>query len=92
MAIPIGEMLANAKHSLEGLNKDIIFNTKGKVYDCIIEYLQVEGRPAKANPDFKANISDLVYSIIGPIIRNSIRMTRRNIRLKREKRDYLHRQ
>jgi len=79
-------MLANARHSLEGLDEDIIINTKEKVYDRIVEYLEVEGYPTEANPDFKeANINDLVYSIISPIIHNSIRVVGRKIHLKREK-------
>jgi hypothetical protein len=83
---PVEDMLANAKHNLEGLDKDIIINTKEKVYSRIVEYLEVEGYPTEANPDFKeANISDLVYSIISPIIRNLMRMAGRKIHLKREK-------
>jgi hypothetical protein len=86
-SISVDSMLANAKYNLEGLDKDTISNTKEKVYERIVEYLEVEGTPTEAKADFKeANVSDLVYSIISPIIHNYIRMTRRrSLRLKREK-------
>jgi ribosome assembly protein YihI (activator of Der GTPase) len=72
-SIPVGVVLANAKHNFEGLDKDMISSTKEKVYERIVEYLEIEGTPTQAKADFKeANVSDLVYSIISPIFHNYI--------------------
>lgn len=50
-----------------------------------MEYLEAEGYP-EAEADFKeANINDLVYGIISPIIADFRRKTGRNLRLRREK-------
>ncbi|KAI5809650.1 hypothetical protein DFH27DRAFT_649215 [Peziza echinospora] len=51
-----------------------------------MESLEVEGYPTEAEADFnEANISDLVYGIIIPIIADFRRKTGRNMRLRREK-------
>jgi hypothetical protein len=82
-AVSVDIMLANAQYSVEA---DAIKETKERVYRRIVEYLNVEGYPEEANPDFKeANVSDLVYSIIGPLIDFIRKKTERMIRLTREK-------
>ncbi|KAH8148459.1 uncharacterized protein LAJ45_07562 [Morchella importuna] len=79
-------MLANAKYSLGGGCLDAILKTKEKVYDGIVEHLEIEGYPTEANPDFKeANISDLVYITLHPILFDFKRKTGRTVRLLREK-------
>ncbi|KAF8428239.1 hypothetical protein EV426DRAFT_714443, partial [Tirmania nivea] len=56
---------------------------KEKVYDRIVEYLDIEGYPTEVNRYFKeANISSLVLYTIGPIL-NRVRKMGRNIRLTR---------
>ncbi|KAI5839541.1 hypothetical protein DFP73DRAFT_561263 [Morchella snyderi] len=82
-AVSVDSMLANTKHSLE---RDVILSTKEMVYHHILQYLQLEGYPTEASPDFKeANVSDLVLYIIGPIVTEFKRKTGRNVRLRREK-------
>ncbi|RPB23799.1 hypothetical protein L211DRAFT_838237, partial [Terfezia boudieri ATCC MYA-4762] len=62
------------------LGKDSISKIKKKVYDNLVGYLEIEGYPSEADPDFKeANISDLVLFAIYPILRCL------NLRLRREK-------
>ncbi|RPB23699.1 hypothetical protein L211DRAFT_879953 [Terfezia boudieri ATCC MYA-4762] len=52
------------------LGKDSISKIKKKVYDNLVRYLEIEGYPSEANPDFKeANITDLVLFAIYPILR-----------------------
>ncbi|KAI5850365.1 hypothetical protein DFP73DRAFT_229896 [Morchella snyderi] len=59
---------------------------KKRVYDNIVEHLEIEGYPTEADPDFnEANINDLVYIIVHPILSDFMRKTGRNIRLRREK-------
>ncbi|KAF8468149.1 hypothetical protein BDZ91DRAFT_721991 [Kalaharituber pfeilii] len=78
-------MLVETKGN-EGLDKDTMSKTKDMVYDLISRHLEVEGNPSESNADFKeANINDLVYIIINPIISDFRRRTKRNIRLRREK-------
>ncbi|KAF8534429.1 hypothetical protein BDD12DRAFT_809376 [Trichophaea hybrida] len=80
-AVPVDQMLANAKHILKGTD-----TIKEKVYDRIVEYLEIEGYPTEASADFKeAKVSDLVLYIIGPILSDFWRKTGRKIRLEREK-------
>ncbi|KAI5792692.1 hypothetical protein FPQ18DRAFT_17147 [Pyronema domesticum] len=82
-AVSVDIMLANAQYSVEA---DAIKETKERVYRRIVEYLNVEGYPDDANPDFKeANVSDLIYSIIGPSIYFMRKKTECMIRLAREK-------
>lgn len=55
-------------------------NTKKKVYDRLVEYLEIEGYPTEAN------VTDLVLYIIGPIISDFRRSKKgRDILLQREK-------
>jgi len=84
---PVAKMLANEKDNFDGEGGDAILRTKEEVYDNIIKYLDIERYPKEANPSFKeANISDLVYAIISPIIFEfRCRTGRKEIRLEREK-------
>lgn len=86
-AVSVDTMLANAKYSFGRECPDAIFKTKEGVYDSIVQYLIIEGYPTEGDPDFKeANIHDLVYAIISPILVSFIRMTGcQSIRLRREK-------
>lgn len=60
--------------------------TKEKVYAGIVGHLDIEGYPTEVNPDFKeANINDLVYIMLHPILLDFRRKTGRCIRLQREK-------
>ena len=82
-SMSVDRMLANMKRRPEGVDVDA---TKEKVYDRILDYLDVEGYPTMASPDFtEANVYDLVYAIITPIIRELRHKTGRNIRLARKK-------
>ena len=86
-AVPVDQMLADAKHDLE---QDVILKTERMVYRQIRQYLRLEGFPSEANPGFnEANVNDLVLYIIGPIItgfnRVTGRKTGRKIRSRREK-------
>jgi len=86
-ATPIDTMLAKPKHSLgrADVNKETVDAVKAVVYDQILQYIDIEGYPTEADPDFKeANMSDLVFSTIGPVLR-SVRKMGRDIRLTREK-------
>jgi hypothetical protein len=50
-----------------------------------VDYLEVEGYPSESRSDFKeANISDLVYATIIPIISDFKRQTRCTLRFQRE--------
>lgn len=82
--IPVQRMLANAN---EGESPDAILTTKEKVYDHILEYLQIEGYPTEGDPDFKeSNINHLVYATISPILRDFICRTGRvTVQLRSEK-------
>ena len=78
--VSVQTILANAGHDFE------VLDAKEKVYDQIVQYLDVEGYPEDSDPDFKeANISDLVYGIIGPAIQFMRKKTKCMIRLAREK-------
>lgn len=68
-AISVERMLAEAKYSLDGEGPDAILKTKKDVYNQIVRYLDIEGYPTEADAELKeANISDLVYAIINPIL------------------------
>ena len=55
-----------------------MLQTKMQVYEQIVQYLEIEGEPMEADPDFnEGNISHLVYATISPIIRNFRRKTGR---------------
>ncbi|KAI5839542.1 hypothetical protein DFP73DRAFT_208344 [Morchella snyderi] len=84
--IPVERMLAEAQHRLEE-EKAFLKKIKKRVYHRIVEFLETEGYPTEANPNFKeASINDLVFATIVPIIAAFRRTTgRNNIRLEREK-------
>ncbi|KAG0643672.1 hypothetical protein HOY80DRAFT_944770, partial [Tuber brumale] len=84
--ISISQMLAEAKPEIEGLGKDQVQEIKEKVYDRIIEFVGCEGYPTESVESFKeANINDLVFSILAPIVSNFRERTKRDIFLLREK-------
>jgi len=85
-ATPIDTMLAKP-NSLGGadVNKETMDAIKVKVYERILQYLAIEGYPTEADPDFnEANVSDLVFSTIGPVL-YFVQKMRCDIRLTREK-------
>lgn len=86
-AISVDRMLEEAKYKTYGYPKDVIKSTKEKVFCRIAEYLQFEGYPTEAGPDFKrANINDLILYIIGPIMWDfGIELDEGNALLRREK-------
>jgi hypothetical protein len=75
-AISVDRMLANAKYSLGGCS-DAILKTKEKVYDGIVEHLEIEGYPTEANPDLKKPIS-ATWSTSPFILYSSISNARRD--------------
>ena len=80
-SIAVEDMLVQCAYAVEDISK-----SKEKVYDHILEHLEMEGYPGEEDPDFKeSNVNDLVHYIIGPIISDFRRKTGRNIRLRREK-------
>jgi len=86
-AIPVSQMLAEAHLGIKSTREDAIKRTKEKVWGRIVEYLNFEGYPTEACPDFKrANVNDLVLYIIGPILYHfNIVMDEGDILLRREK-------
>ncbi|KAG0642766.1 hypothetical protein HOY80DRAFT_998230 [Tuber brumale] len=86
LGIPPSHMLAEAKPVIDGLGKDQVQETKEKVYARILEFVECEGYPTESLEDFKeANINDLVFSILAPIVSDFRERTGRNICLLREK-------
>jgi len=70
-------MLAQGKPIRKGLGEEEIQQIKEKIYGRIVEYGDGEDFPAEANPDFGiANVEDLVYTIVNPIITAFKRTTR----------------
>lgn len=86
--IPVAEMLKveDGQHILEGGDEKTL-ETKRMVYEQIVQYLEIEGEPTEADPDFKeGNINHLVYATISPILRDFRRRTgRKNMQLRSEK-------
>ena len=84
---PVAKMLINGKDNFGEEVRGAILRTKEKVYSNIVEYLDIKGYPTEANQSFKeASVSDLVYSIISPIIFEfRSRTGRKGVRLEREK-------
>ncbi|KAA8909937.1 hypothetical protein FN846DRAFT_940635 [Sphaerosporella brunnea] len=85
----IGELIEHAVPAAKMLSKiadeNAVKETKEKVYRNIVDYLEVEGYPSESRSDFKeANISDLVYATIIPIISDFKRQTRCALRFQRE--------
>jgi len=85
-AIPVGQILKEASLGKNSLEKHELLVIKRKVYERILEYLVCEGIPNGSTADFKeANINDLVYTIIAPVIAACSVKLERTIRLPREK-------
>jgi len=77
--VPLNEMLARG----EGISVQTMDDIKKRVYDRIVEYLNING--PIASPHHKhANIDDLILYIIGPIIDAVCKMGGRKIRLRRQ--------
>ena len=84
--IPVSQMLEEADAKNNGLGKDELVLIKHKVYERILEYLVSEGFPTESTADFKeANINDLVFTIITPVIAACRTRLGRKLRLRREK-------
>ncbi|KAF8418620.1 hypothetical protein EV426DRAFT_618912 [Tirmania nivea] len=78
-AVPVDKVLV--KQSCKEMDA-----IKEKVYDRLVEYLDIEGYPTEASADFKeAKVSDLIYSTLAPILARFKHNTGRDIRLEREK-------
>jgi len=85
-AISVRQMLAEANPENSGLPENVLLVIIEKVYERILKYLVGEGIPADSTADFKeANINDLVYTIIAPVIAASSMKLGRKLRLRREK-------
>lgn len=77
-ALPIEKIIGH-----KNLN---LLDLKSKVYERIVEYLDVEGYPTMASDDFKEiNINDLVYTVLAPVISNYKSSTSKPMRLLRKK-------
>ncbi|PUU73691.1 hypothetical protein B9Z19DRAFT_1111067 [Tuber borchii] len=84
-AVSISQMLADAKPEFKGLGEEQVEGTKKKIFNNIIDLINVEGYPSEANDDFnKANVNDLVAFIL-PIVTAFQRGTGRELRLQRER-------
>lgn len=83
--VPLTSVLTKANYALEG--DDSVLKTKEMVYEQIVDHILIEGYPTEAETYFKeANVNDLVYAIIKPIIVNFVRKSgRKGIQLLREK-------
>ncbi|KAF8455173.1 hypothetical protein BGX38DRAFT_216177 [Terfezia claveryi] len=83
-AIPVKDMLDGQS---KALGEDAIGEIKRRVYDNVIDYLDAEGYPSEARAHFnEANINDLVYTLIVPIISGFRRQTcRKSLLLQRER-------
>jgi len=83
--VPLTSVLTKANYALEG--EDSVLKTKEMVYEQIVDHILIEGYSTEAETYFKeANVNDLVYAIIKPIIVNFVRKSgRKGIQLLREK-------
>ncbi|PUU78825.1 hypothetical protein B9Z19DRAFT_1125968 [Tuber borchii] len=87
-AVPVKHMIATSDGgaNIEGLTPNELEGVRAKVYERILEFLEGEGYPSETNEDYKeANVHDLVYTILIPVISIFRRKTGRNLRLRREK-------
>ena len=68
-SIPVETMLNS---SLNGLQPDAMLKTKKLVFDLLTRHILIEGYPGN-NADYtEANIQDLVYAIVNPVISDFI--------------------
>ncbi|KAF8444320.1 hypothetical protein BGX38DRAFT_1143700 [Terfezia claveryi] len=64
----------------------VLKKMKEKIYNNIVDYIGFEGYPSESTADFnEANVSDLVFSIIGPVLSCLRRNMGIDLRLRREK-------
>ncbi|CUS07590.1 unnamed protein product [Tuber aestivum] len=87
-AVTVTQMLATADREakIQGLTGEEVKEAKENVYKWIVEYLKGEGYPSDMNEDYnEANINDLVFTVLIPVIAMFNRKTGRNLRLRREK-------
>jgi hypothetical protein len=69
-------------------DENTIKATKEKVFRNIVDYLEVEGYPSESRSDFKeANISDLVYATMVPILADFKRQTRFAVHFQRKEKE-----
>jgi len=84
--ISLRQMLAETEPEIKGLTYNKIYDIKDKVYNHIGEFIQGHEYPPEANRDFKeANVHNLLFAIIIPIITAFTLKTRRNLYIDREK-------
>jgi len=86
-ATSVDRMLAETRGIALGTEEDETKGTKKKVWSHIVQYLNFEGYPTDACPDFtRANVNDLILYIMGPILWDfNIELDEGNARLRREK-------
>ncbi|KAG0643101.1 hypothetical protein HOY80DRAFT_1098039 [Tuber brumale] len=94
LAIPVSQMLEEAKPVIKDLRNERVQQTKEMVFENIVRCIEGEGYPTKlhedypteSHPDFTgANLNDLVLLIILPILAEFRLETGRNLVLRREK-------
>ncbi|KAG0131727.1 hypothetical protein HOY82DRAFT_559295 [Tuber indicum] len=85
-AIPTSQMVTQVKSDIKGLLDDQLQQAKEKVFNNLVEFIEVEGYPTESDEDFKeANVNDLVLLTIFPILAAFRRKTGRQLELIREK-------
>ena len=87
-SISVTQMLATADQEakVQGLTGEEVKEAKETVYGRITEYLEGEGYPSETNEDHKeANVNDLVFAVLIPVISMFKRKTGQNLYLRREK-------
>jgi len=84
-ALSVTEMLAGAGSTSKGLGETELEVVKEQVFNNIIGFIEIEGYPVDS-PDFKeANVNDLVFTILCPILLAFQSTTNRKLHLLREK-------
>jgi len=83
IGVPINKMIRERSVLLQ---KDTVLEIKNKVYEGLVNYLNVAGYPTEACKDFNTlNINDIVAFTIYPILALFKRKTSRRLHLSREK-------
>jgi len=87
--ISVSEMLTQAKPEILGLSDEQIQQTKERVFDNIVEYIEAKGYPMDSDENYDVGIvTDLVMLIIVPILaafRRGTSSPSRNLSLERER-------
>ncbi|PUU82247.1 hypothetical protein B9Z19DRAFT_1159244 [Tuber borchii] len=83
--IPISEMLGQADPGIKGLAGHELHQVKDKVFNNILSFLLAVGYPAQDAEPQKANIIDLAFLIILPILTAVQRTNERRLSLRRGK-------